>query len=151
MTGAARLHAVRLSVDPSTDPADYEFRHPIRVRFAETDAMGIVHHSSYLPYFEEARVAYLRHIGHPFTEWRAAGLESPVLESYVRYRQPLRFDDVATVHVALADVGRASFQMTYLVTVDDSARATGVTVHGCVTTAGRPTRLPGWLTAMKPG
>lgn len=141
---------MRLSVDPSTDPDDYEFRQQIRVRFVETDAMGIVHHSNYLPYFEEARVAYLRHIGHPFTEWREEGLESPVLESFVRYRQPLHFDDVLTVHLALADLTRATFQMAYLVTVDDGpgspgARATGVTVHGCVTTEGRPTRLPKWM------
>jgi acyl-CoA thioester hydrolase len=139
---------VRLSVDPSTDRADYRFSHEIRVRFVETDAMGIVHHSNYLAYFEAARVAYLDHVGHPFTEWRAAGLESPVLESYVRYRQPLEFDDVATVHLRLADVTRATFQMAYLITVGESSsavRATGVTVHGCVTAAGRPTRLPAWL------
>jgi acyl-CoA thioester hydrolase len=141
---------VRLSVDPSTSPDDYEFSHSIRVRFVETDAMGIVHHSNYLAYFEETRVAYLRAIGHPFTEWRDAGLESPVLESFVQYRRPLEFDDVITVHVRLADVTRATFQMAYLITVDDDSgtagpRATGVTVHGCVTAAGRPTRLPSWL------
>jgi acyl-CoA thioester hydrolase len=119
------------------------------VRFVETDAMGIVHHSNYLAYFEETRVAFLAHIGHPFTEWRQAGLESPVLESFVAYRQPLRFDDVVTVHVALADVTRATFQMAYLITVDDIAHSTGVTVHGCVSAAtGRPTRLPPWLVAM---
>jgi len=142
--------AVRLSVEPSTSPDDYDFVHRIRVRFVETDAMGIVHHSNYLAYFEETRVEYLRAIGHPFTEWREAGLESPVLESFVQYRQPLRFDDQITVHLRLAEVTRATFQMAYLITVDDEAgmahpRATGVTVHGCVTTAGRPTRLPAWL------
>ena len=147
---------MRLSVDPSTSPLDYEFAHRIRVRFVETDAMGIVHHSNYLAYFEETRVAYLRAIGHPFTEWRDAGLESPVLESFVRYRQPLEFDDEITVHLRLADVTRATFQMAYLITVDDldgvgRARATGVTVHGCVTTAGRPTRLPAWLVERAPG
>ena len=147
---------MRLSVDPSTSPDDYEFAHGIRVRFVETDAMGIVHHSNYLAYFEEARVAYLRAIGHPFTEWRDAGLESPVLESFVQYRQPLEFDDEITVHLLLADVTRATFQMAYLITVNDAAgvarpRATGVTVHGCVTAAGRPTRLPAWLAALAPG
>jgi acyl-CoA thioester hydrolase len=141
---------VRLSVDPSTSPDEYDFVHQIRVRFVETDAMGIVHHSNYLAYFEETRVAYLRAIGHPFTEWRDAGLESPVLESFVQYRQPLEFDDQITVHLRLADVTRATFQMAYLITVSDDAgtprpRATGVTVHGCVTSAGRPTRLPAWL------
>lgn len=113
--------------------------------------MGIVHHSNHLAYFEETRVEYLRAIGHPFTEWREAGLESPVLESFVSYRQPLEFDDQIDVHVRLAAITRATFQMAYLITVDDEAgvaraRATGVTVHGCVTTAGRPTRLPAWLT-----
>ena len=117
--------------------------------------MGIVHHSNYLAYFEETRVEYLRWIGHPFTEWRDAGLESPVLESFVRYRQPLEFDDEITVHLRLAEVTRATFQMADLITVDDDAgdprpHATGVTVHGCVTTAGRPTRLPAWLSALAP-
>ncbi len=136
---------MRLAVEPSTDPTDYDFTHPIRVRFVETDAMNVVHHSNYLAYCEESRVAYLRHIGHPFTEWRDAGLESPVLETFVAYRQPLNFDDVMTVHVRLAAVARASFQMAYLVTVDDDVRASGVTVHGCINAAGRPTRLPAWL------
>jgi len=141
---------VRLSVDPSTSPSDYEFAQDIRVRFVETDAMGIVHHSNYLAYFEEARVAYLRHLGHPFTGWRDAGLESPVLESFVQYRKPLNFDDEIEVHVGLAELTRATFQMAYLVTVRSAdgvpqAKATGVTVHGCTTTDGRPTRLPAWL------
>lgn len=141
---------MRLSIDPSTSAADYDFVHRIRVRFVETDAMGIVHHSNYLAYFEEARVAYLRDIGHPFTEWRDEGLESPVLESYVRYRRPVRFDDQIDVWLRLADVTRATFQMAYLVTIDDAsgaprAHATGVTVHGCVTTSGHPTRLPAWF------
>lgn len=144
---------MRLSADPSTSPIDYDFTHDIRVRFVETDAMGIVHHSNYLHYFEETRVAYLRKIGHPFTEWRDAGLESPVLESFVQYRKPLAFDDLITVHLDLAEVTRATFQMAYLITVADpdglvQVRATGVTVHGCVTTQGRPTRLPAWLVAM---
>jgi acyl-CoA thioester hydrolase len=139
-----QTQAVRMSIEPSTDPAAYDFAHPIRVRFVETDAMGIVHHSNYLAYFEEARVAFLQHLGHPYTEWRDAGLESPVLESFVRYRQPLEFDDVIDVRVTLGAASRASFQMAYLVTVADSVRATGVTVHGC-TVGGRPTRLPRWL------
>ena len=93
---------MRLAVEPSLRPEDYPFRHRIRVRFAETDAMGIVHHSRYLPYFEEARVEYLRHIGHPYTLWREQGVDAAVLEVFVRYRQALRFDDVVDVHLLLA-------------------------------------------------
>ena len=138
--------SVRLSVDPSLDHSDYPFHHRIRVRFAETDAMGIVHHSRYLPYLEETRVAYLRHLGHPYAEMRSEGVDYAVLECFVRYRQPLRFDDEVDVHLQLASATRASFQMAYLLTVDGTVSATAVTVHGCVTTAGRPTRLPRWLT-----
>lgn len=137
---------VRLSVDPSTDPVDYDFSHPIRVRFAETDAMGIVHHSRYLPYLEEARVAYLRHLGHPYAVLRAEGIDMVVLEAYVRYRAPLRFDEVTTVHLRLASASRTTFQIAYLLVVDHQVRATAVTVHGCITTTdGRPTRSPTWL------
>jgi len=107
--------------------------------------MGIVHHSRYLPMMEEARVAYLRHIGHPYQEIRDEGIEMNVLEAWVRYRMPLLFDDVVDVHVNLASVERASFQMGYLLTVDGQIRASGVTAHGCVTPAGRPTRLPAWM------
>jgi acyl-CoA thioester hydrolase len=141
---------MRVAAEPSLDPQDYPFTHRLRVRFAETDAMGIVHHSRYLPYLEEARVAYLRHIGHPYTAWREAGLDSAVLEAYVRYRQPLRFDDVVDVHLALAAASRTTFQMAYLITLGDVAAATAVTVHGMVTAAGRPTRLPAWLAEMAP-
>jgi acyl-CoA thioester hydrolase len=136
---------VRISAEPSIDPADYEFSHRLRVRFAETDAMGIVHHSRYLPMLEEARVAYLRHIGHPYSEIRSEGIEMNVLEAWCQYRKPLLFDDVVDVHVDLASVERASFQMGYLLTVDGEVRATGVTAHGAVTPEGRPTRLPAWL------
>jgi acyl-CoA thioester hydrolase len=136
---------MRTSVEPSLDAADYPFSHRIRVRFAETDAMGIVHHSRYLPYFEEGRVAYLRHVGHPYDEVRAEGVEMAVLEAFVRYRKPLEFDDVFDVHVMIAELGRVTFQMAYLLTVDDAAHATGVTVHGCITPDGRATRMPKWL------
>ena len=136
---------MRTTVTPSLDPGDYTFSHLIRVRFAETDAMGIVHHSRYLPYLEEARVAYLRHIGHPYDEIRAAGIDMVVLEAFVRYRSPLRFDDLVDVSVALAESGRTTFQMAYLLTAAESVRATAVTVHGSITRDGRPTRTPTWL------
>jgi len=139
---------VRIDIEPSTDVEVYPFRHRIRVRFAETDAMGIVHHSRYLPYLEEARVAYLRHIDHPYSEWRDKGQDSAVLEAYVRYLQPLRFDDLVDVHLTLGAATRTTFQMAYLLTVDGSTAATGVTVHGMVNAHGRPIRLPAWLTEM---
>jgi acyl-CoA thioester hydrolase len=136
---------MRISVEPSRRASDYPFHHRIRVRFAETDAMGIVHHSRYLLYLEEARVAYLRHIGRPYPEWRAAGINATVVEVHLRYVKPLRFDDEFDVHVSLAEVGRTTFQMAYLVQRDGDSCVTGVTAHGLIDDAGRPMRLPEWL------
>jgi acyl-CoA thioester hydrolase len=139
---------MRLAFDPPLDPATYAFSHDVRVRFAETDAMGVVHHAAYLPYLEEARVAYLRAIGHPYHEVRAAGADFAVLEVFVRYLQPLRFDEIVRVHLLLAVASRATFQMGYLLEVEGQARATAVTVHGCVDPTGRPVRMPAWLSEM---
>ncbi len=132
-------------MEPSLDPAGYQYAHDLRVRFSETDAMGIVHHSRYLPYLEEARVEYLRAINHPYDTLRAEGFDIAVLEVAVQYRQPLRFDEVVRVHLVLGAATRTTFQIAYLLTVGGEVRATAVTVHGCVTAAGRPVRLPEWL------
>ena len=139
---------MRLSLQPSLNQSDYGFTHQLRVRFAETDAMGIVHHSRYLPWLEAARVEYLRDLGHPYAELRAEGVDYTVIEAYMRYRQPVQFDDIVDVHLRLGSVSRATFQIGYLLTVAGQTRATGVTVHGCVNTQGRPQRMPAWLLSL---
>jgi len=137
---------MRTSAVPSDDPADYAFVHEIRVRFAETDAMGIVHHSRYLPYLEEARVAYLRAIGHPYHELRASGVDLTVLEVTLEYLAPLRFDEVVDVHLVVATRTRTTLQIAYLLCVDGQRRCRAVTVHGAVGAAdGRGRRLPDWV------
>jgi acyl-CoA thioester hydrolase len=138
---------VRLSLSPSKDPADYSFVHTIRTRFAETDAMGIIHHGAYLTYLEEARAALLRHAGHPYDEVRGQGIDFSVLEVYVRYRRALLFDEVVDVHVTVGNLTRTTFQVGYLLTVGGEVRATAVTVHGTVDAQGRGQRVPRWLEA----
>ena len=64
--GSSRRIVARQSLEPTATRRDYSFTHRLRTRFAETDAMGIIHHAAYLPYLEEARVEYLRAIGHPY-------------------------------------------------------------------------------------
>ncbi len=139
----------RLSLDPSRDQADYAFVHRLRTRFAETDAMGVIHHAAYLPYLEEARVEYLRSIEHPYGALRSGRGEDsrdfPVLEVLVRYRRALRFDQVVDVSLVIGAVTRTTFQVAYLLTVVNEVIATAVTVHGCVDRRGRPARLPDWV------
>jgi acyl-CoA thioester hydrolase len=136
---------VRLSFDPPLDPKTYDFVNQVRVRFAETDAMAVAHHASHLLYLEATRVEYLRALGHPYDRLRTEGTEFPVIEAHVRYLRPLRFDELVDVHVSVASMRGASFQMGYLLLVDGEPRATAVTVHAVVNGNGRATRTPQWL------
>lgn len=134
---------------PATERA--VFVHRVRARFAETDAMGVVHHAAYLPYLEEARVAYLRSQGHPYVELRATGVDLAVLECRMRYRRPVRFDEEVDVVLWPGELRRASFELRYRLEVDGEERATASTVHGAVDQRGRPTRLPPWLAGVLGG
>lgn len=136
---------MRLSLEPSLDTSAYRFVHRVRPRFAETDAMGIIHHGSYPAYLEEARAALIAAAGHPYTAVRQGGVDFAVLELYVRHRRPLRFDDPVDLHLTVGEVTRTTFQVAYLLTVEGETRATAVTVHGAVDGSGRPARLPGWV------
>ena len=138
---------MRLTLQPSLVSADYPYTHVVRTRFAETDAMGVIHHGAYPAYLEEARASMLRDAGFPYEEVRSGdgGVDFAVLELYVRHRRPLRFGDEVHVHVLVDGVTRTTFQVGYLLEVDGETRATAVTVHGAVDPSGRPTRLPAFL------
>jgi acyl-CoA thioester hydrolase len=139
---------MRMSLDPPVDPDAYPFSHPIRVRFAETDAMGVVHHANYPLYLEETRVAWMRDLGHTYADARDNGIDLAVIEVFVQYRKPLQFDDLVDVHLMLGRQTRMTFQVGYLLAVAGEARATAVTVHTCVNDQGRPVRPPQWLRDM---
>lgn len=131
--------------EPPLNPSEYQFSHQIRVRFVETDAMGIVHHSNYLAYLEESRVEYMRSIGHSYSANREDGLDAAVLECRLRYLVPLHFDELVTVHLRLASTTRATFTIDYLLTVDRRPTTLATTRHAFVTSDGKPRRLPEWL------
>jgi acyl-CoA thioester hydrolase len=142
---------VRLSLTPSTDASDYGFVHRIRTRFAETDAMGVIHHGACVPYLEEARAALLRDAGHPYDQVRAGGIDLVVIELFVRYLRPLRFDELVDVNVMVGALTRTTFQVAYLLQVADETRSTAVTVHGAVNSAGRAVPMPPWLAEVAAG
>jgi acyl-CoA thioester hydrolase len=85
----------------------------LRVRFGETDLMGIVHHSHYVTYMEVARVEWLRRRGLTYADWANRGLHLPVVDLTVRYRAPARFDDELDVETTLAEVRAASVRFDY--------------------------------------
>ncbi len=138
-------------VDPPLAAERYPFAHPIRVRFAETDAMGVVHHASYIPWLEEARVALLAHGGHDYAEVHSGGLDLAVVDVVARYRRSVRFGEPVTVHAGVAEVSRTLLQIAYLVTVADEVALSAVTTHACVNREGRPLRVPEWLMDLAEG
>jgi len=142
---------LRVSLDIPTDATSYAFSHDIRVRFAETDAMGVAHHSSYIAWLEVARVEFLRSLGTPYPEIRAQGVDLAVLELFMNYRVSARFDDLVTVHTRVSKLRGATFQMDYLLRVQDQISALGTTVHGVLDPEGRATRMPAWLRELLEG
>ncbi len=129
----------------------YPLAHPVRVRFAETDAMGVVHHAAYLPWLEEARVALLAAAGHDYAELHRGGLDLAVVDLRLRYRRAIRFGDHVVVHAGISGVTRTLLELGYLITVDGEPAATGATTHACVNPEGRPLRVPDWLAAIASG
>jgi acyl-CoA thioester hydrolase len=124
----------------------FHFSADVAVRFAETDAQGIVHNSVYLVWFELARVEYLERYAGGYPALRAKGIEAFVTEAHVRYREPAVFADRLTIHARCVDVRGARFRFEYLIERDDTAIADGETKHACVDgTTRRPTRVPRWL------
>jgi acyl-CoA thioester hydrolase len=118
----------------------------IRVRFAETDAQGVVHNANYLVWFELARVDYLARFAGGYPALRAQGIEAFVTESHVRYGVPARFDDELRIHSRCGDLRGARFRFEYLIERDGDRVADGWTSHACVDGATlRPTRVPAWL------
>ena len=124
----------------------FRFFTELTVRFAETDAAGVAHHSAYLVWFEAARVAYLAEHAGGYQALRDEGIESPVVEINVRYFAPARFDDKLRIHARIFDLRGARFRCQYLVERDGERLAEGSSLHALVDSGTfRPTRMPSWL------
>jgi acyl-CoA thioester hydrolase len=89
------------------------FRTPIRVRYQETDAAGVVYYSNYLVYFEVARVESLRAVGMPITEVERRGVILPAVSASCSYHRPAHVDDLLEVAMWIDHKGRASFGFAY--------------------------------------
>lgn len=106
----------------------------IIVRYAETDQMGIVHHSRYAVWFEVGRTDLTKCMGITYTEMERMGVLLPVLELNCRYRQPARYEDELTVETRLASVDRVRMEFFYRVLRDRDGEllCTGSTRHAVV-------------------
>jgi acyl-CoA thioester hydrolase len=131
--------------------ADCKSAYIVRVRFCDTDLMGIVHHAKYLEYFEAGRVEYMHRRGIGYLDCVNRGIHLPVVETSARYRRTVRFDERVVVETALTELGRATVRFVYrLLRDDDSAElvAEGVSLLACVGNNHVPRRIPDDIAAM---
>jgi acyl-CoA thioester hydrolase len=115
----------------------------VRVRYPDTDQMGVVYHGRYLEYFETGRTELLRDLGLAYATIEAGGILLPVLEAHLVMRRPARYDELLTVVSFLRELPTARLHIDYEIHRDDEILATGATVHAFTTADGmRPVRPP---------
>ena len=114
-----------------------------RVRYVETDAMKIVHHSRYFPWFEMGRTEYMRERGFTYRELEALGVSLAVVEAQCRYRYPAQYDDPIVLYTWLGEFSRVRVRFTYAAYHATEARllVEGATLHAFIDATGRPLRI----------
>jgi len=116
----------------------------LRVRYAETDRMGVVYHANYLVWFEMGRSEYCRQRGFNYLEMEEVGYRIVVAEATCTYRKPARYDDMITVKTSLSTLQRRSLCFSYQVVRKGSTETLveGTTKHLCLDAAGRIKIIP---------
>jgi acyl-CoA thioester hydrolase len=116
----------------------------LRVRYAETDQMGVVYYANYFVWFEVARADLLRSLGWTYREMEASGVFLPVIESHCEYRRPARYDEEIEIRTKgrLCSPVRMEFAYDVVMKSTDVVAAAGRTLHAALGRDGRPCRLP---------
>jgi acyl-CoA thioester hydrolase len=122
----------------------------IRVRYAETDRMGLLHHANYLVYFEQARTELLRDAGLTYRDVEDAGFFLVLTKVEVKYRQPARYDDLLTIRTTVTRTTPIRVEHRYDVTREGTAIAEGSTTLACVDREGKLQALPDWFLERRP-
>lgn len=118
-------------------------RSSVRVRYAETDQMGVVYYANYLVWMEVARVAYCRAVGFEYRDMeRVGGAFLAVTEAHCRYSAPARFDDVVNIECWLVESRSRTVRFGYEMRREGEVLATGETLHTVTDANGRMIRLP---------
>ena len=122
----------------------HERRSRLRVRYAETDRMGVVYYANYLVWFEVGRTEWLRETGRSYREIEVEGISLPVIEAHAEYRRPARYDDDLEIRTSVVLISPVRLRFNYEIwrQGEQSPLATGHTVHAALDPNGRPCRLP---------
>ncbi|MBI1753651.1 MAG: acyl-CoA thioesterase [Acidobacteria bacterium] len=123
----------------------------LRVRYAETDAMGIVHHATYPVWMELGRSDFLRELGQSYAEWEARGVRLVVNEIRVKFRAPAYYDELVQVRTFLKEAGRRRVTFGYRVERSGALLAEGESIHLAASSDNRARPLPEDLLALIQG
>ena len=110
-------------------------------KYYETDQMGIIHHSNYIRWMEEARIDVMSQMGYPYRRFEEMGYMSPVLHAECEYKKSVKFDDEVKIVVTLKDLGRVKFTLGYEIynmSENGELSAFGTTTHCFLKKNGRP-------------
>ena len=115
----------------------------IRIRYKDTDRMGVVYYGNYLTFFEVARAEFMRDLGLPYSQMESEGISLAVIEAAANYHANVGYDALVTVKTMLSAPGKARIRFDYRV-LDDEGKllVNGHTIHACIGEKMRPTRLP---------
>ncbi|MBC6401417.1 MAG: acyl-CoA thioesterase [Ekhidna sp.] len=122
----------------------YSFETQLRVCYADTDKMGFVYYGNYPKYYEIARVEAFRALDYPYKEMENEGVGMPVLEMFIKYHKPAKYDDLLTVKVTVPKMPRARIKFQYEVTNETGKLInTGETLLAFMRLdTGRPSKMP---------
>ena len=138
----------------STQPISKPLNHgdiAIRVRYAETDRMGLLHHANYLVYFEQARTELLRSQGLTYKDVEDQRFFLVLTKLEVRYKRPARYDDLLTVRTFVERTTAVRIDHRYEVLRDNELVAEATSTLACVDRDGRPQALPDYLRTRREG
>ena len=122
----------------------------IRVRYAETDRMGLLHHANYLVYFEEGRTELLRSHGYAYRDLEDQGFMLVLTRVQVRYRSPARYDDLVTLRTTVVRTTLVKIEHRYELLRDGVLLAEGETTLACIDRNGKVQPLPDFLRQTSP-
>src|SRR3954467_9187413 len=117
----------------------------IRVRYAETDRMGLLHHANYLVYFEQGRTELLRSMGYSYRDLEDGGYLLVLTKVEVRYRWPAHYDDLLRLRTTVVRTTNVRIDHAYEVFKDERLLAEGSSTLACVDREGQPQVLPDFL------
>jgi acyl-CoA thioester hydrolase len=119
--------------------------HTLRVRYAETDQMGVAHHGSYFIWMEAARTELLRKCGLAYRELEKMGYMLPVREAHCRYKRAVEYDDMVAIQSWISHIGGASLKIEYRIYregSEDQLMGDGYTLHAFTDGTGKVIKMP---------